>query len=379
MNRLFADFCLAYPRGPSIHGEIDVLAEGFSVLVIVGPSGCGKTTLLRCLAGLDRPRTGSIRFGAETWFDSKSGVCLSPQRRGIGFLFQEYALFPHLTVAENVAYGVRRESKFAKARIATEALTHFDIAELASRYPRQVSGGQQQRVALARALACRPRLLLLDEPLAALDSFARERSRNELRSRLRTSDVPTLLVTHDRVEALALADRVALMDDGRILQVGSPNVVFHRPASMAAARVGGFETIAPVTFERVESRADADYVYQGRMGQASILAQGPSNLATANTPRNLYACIRGERVHVVFRDEPTPAGMNRWEGKITSATPEGIVTRVVVDCGQEILALVPVAGLRTPPLEPGSPVAVLVDPRDVYLAPGQPAGAPRLP
>ena len=169
------------------------------VAVLFGPSGSGKTTLLRMLAGLERPDAGSIVLREICWFDSARGIHLSPQERRVGFLFQDYALFPHLTVAENVGYAARRET-------VHKLLATFGLTELAASKPRALSGGEQQRVALARALAAEPALLLLDEPLSALDAPTRARMRYELRRMLLTSDVPSIVVTHDRMEAVALGD-----------------------------------------------------------------------------------------------------------------------------------------------------------------------------
>ena len=175
-------------------------AAKHSVTVLFGPSGAGKTTVLRMIAGLETPDAGSIRCGDEIWYDAARGIHLSPQQRRVGYLPQDYAVFPHLTVLGNVSYG-------APGRDATavhDLLKRFDLHELADRYPRQLSGGQLQRVALARALAAQPRLLLLDEPLSALDEPTRLRMRGDLRQLLEGVQMPAIVVTHDRNEALAL-------------------------------------------------------------------------------------------------------------------------------------------------------------------------------
>ena len=203
---LKASFVKRYPGGAVILGELQSNdlnrpqegRGGQGVTVLFGPSGCGKTTVLRCLAGLERPEEGLIQFGEETWFDAQQGVCLSPQQRGIGLVFQDYALFPHLTVEGNVGYGLHRLSRGERRKQVGEMLDRFDLIQVARQHPRQLSGGQQQRVALARALVRRPRLLLLDEPLSALDNALREALRGELRHWLARCEIPVLLVTHDR-------------------------------------------------------------------------------------------------------------------------------------------------------------------------------------
>ena len=211
------------------------------VTVLFGPSGSGKTTLLRLLAGLDRPDDGVIVVPRATWFDAARGIHLPPQQRRAGFLFQDYALFPHLTVAANVAYAA------ATARRPASSCDAFGLADTGRRQPRAISGGQQQRVALARALAAEPALLLLDEPLSALDAATRAtRTRTELRRMLLlASGVPSIVVTHDRMEAIALGDWMAVMVDGRIRQTGPVQDVFRHPADAQVAESVGVENVLP--------------------------------------------------------------------------------------------------------------------------------------
>ncbi|APQ10263.1 sulfate ABC transporter ATP-binding protein [Pseudomonas oryzihabitans] len=203
--------------------SLDVAAG--ELVCLLGPSGCGKTTLLRCIAGLERQDAGRIEFG------DRDVSQLTPQARDYGMLFQSYALFPHLDVAANVAYGLRGWSRAAiRARVA-ELLALVGLSGSERKYPSQLSGGQQQRVALARALAPRPSLLLLDEPLSALDAQVRERLCGELRTLQRQLGITTLMVTHDQDEALLMADRVAVLNGGRIEQYATPERLYRQPAS----------------------------------------------------------------------------------------------------------------------------------------------------
>lgn len=211
---LTAHFVKRYRGGAAVECALRQTVDAFSVTALFGPSGCGKTTVLRCLAGLEQPEQGAIAFGDEVWFDQQQGVCRAPQQRGIGYLFQEFALFPHLTVADNVGYSLHSLAADDRRRQVAEMLERFGLTGLERRYPRQISGGQQQRVALARTLISRPRLLLLDEPLSALDAMLREQLRRELRQLLAGFRLPVILVTHDREEVLALADQVAVFDGG---------------------------------------------------------------------------------------------------------------------------------------------------------------------
>jgi ABC-type Fe3+/spermidine/putrescine transport system ATPase subunit len=216
-----------------------------ALLTLLGPSGCGKTTLMRAISGFVAPDSGSITV------DGRDLLALPPERRSAAMLFQNYSLFPHMTVAANVGFGLRMRGVAraeATARIA-EALQLTRTTDLADRYPGQLSGGQQQRVALARALITRPDLLLLDEPFGALDQTLREQVQIELRKLQQAVATTTLVVTHDQLEALTLSDLIAVMNAGRIEQVGPPNEIYDRPASAFVARFMGVENLVPVQIE----------------------------------------------------------------------------------------------------------------------------------
>jgi ABC-type sulfate/molybdate transport systems ATPase subunit len=208
------------------------LSVGDEVVALVGPSGAGKTTVLRAVAGLHRPDRGRIACGEEVWFDR--GVDLAPERRSVGYVPQHHALFPHLTVAGNVAFSG------ADSATVDSLLARLGIAQLAAERPARLSGGERQRVALARALARQPKVLLLDEPLAALDAHTRRVVRDELATELRTFAIPTLLVTHDFSDAAALADRVAVIVDGTLRQLATPAELLAAPADrFVVALTGG--------------------------------------------------------------------------------------------------------------------------------------------
>ncbi len=207
---------------------VDLAVQQGELLCLLGPSGCGKTTLLRVLAGLEQQDHGTIRLG------NRDVSRLPPAKRGFGLVFQSYALFPHLTVAANIAYGLRGRAAERNKRV-TELLELVGLPDSGKKYPRQLSGGQQQRVALARALALEPPLLLLDEPLSALDAAVRERLRGELRALQQRLGVTTVMVTHDQEEALALADRIAVMNHGKIEQLSPPEPLYHEPKTRFVA------------------------------------------------------------------------------------------------------------------------------------------------
>ncbi len=208
-------------------------------VALLGPSGCGKTTLLRLIAGFEIPDAGTVEIGGRPVAGS---TWVPPERRHVGMVFQDYALFPHLTVAENVGFGLIRNGRAARV---SDALTLVGLGGLDDRYPAELSGGQQQRVALARALAPRPAVVLLDEPWSNIDPLMRASMRDELCSILRAADVTVVLVTHEREEAFSLADRIALMHDGTIVQAGSPEEIYFEPATRWAGEfVGAANVVA---------------------------------------------------------------------------------------------------------------------------------------
>ncbi len=211
--------------------SVGLSVEPGETFALVGPSGAGKTTVLRVVAGLLRPRSGRVALDGDVWLDTAAGVCLDPDRRSVGLVFQEYALFPHLSVEGNVGFGGRSR--------VPELLERFRIADLAKAKPAELSGGERQRVALARALARDPAVLLLDEPMAALDAHTRAAVRAELQALLSDLALPTILVTHDFEDAAALADRVGVIADGRILQLGTPDELVAAPSDAFVASFTG--------------------------------------------------------------------------------------------------------------------------------------------
>ena len=223
----------------------DLLVElslGPETIALVGPSGAGKTSLLRAVAGLERPRAGRIALEGELWLDTKRGVHLPPEHRRVGYLPQDYALFPHLTVAANVAFAARRERP--------DLLERLGIAHLAAAHPAELSGGERQRAALARALAREPRVLLLDEPFGALDAITRQQVRGELADILADLRLPALLVTHAFEDATVLADRVGVLDRGRLVQLAPAAELLHAPASVMVAALTGATVIEGVAAPR---------------------------------------------------------------------------------------------------------------------------------
>ena len=234
------DVALRYGDNEILKG-VSVAVPPGKVVALLGPSGSGKTTLLRAVAGLERPHRGTIRVGETTFFDAAKRIDLPAEARGLGLVFQSYALWPHRTVFENVAYGLelRNASNTAIKLRVGKALGQIGLTQLAARYPHQLSGGQQQRVALARALVYEPAIILLDEPLSNLDAKLREEARAWLRQLILSLGLSALLVTHDQIEAMAIADRITLLNAGAVDQEGTPTELYQQPASLFAAEFMG--------------------------------------------------------------------------------------------------------------------------------------------
>ncbi|MBN9263089.1 MAG: ABC transporter ATP-binding protein [Hyphomicrobium sp.] len=292
------------------HTAIDnvslALGEGHFV-TLLGPSGCGKTTLLRMIGGLETPNSGSIRI-AGTPVES-----FSPIDRPTRMVFQSYALFPHMTVEKNVAYGLQRR-RIPDAEIKAKVAAQLDVvglSEKAKSYPSELSGGQQQRVALARALVTKPRVLLLDEPLAALDLKLRQRMQAELKSLQRSAAITFVYVTHDQHEALGLSDRVVVMEKGRVAQRGTPAEIYHRPANRYVAEFVGDISILDGTVRTTE---DGGARIETPAGM--FVASGP----TVRTGDKVHAIIRPESVRVAVANDN---GANTLRATVESATFRG--------------------------------------------------------
>ena len=339
----------------SVRADLELEPGDSRVLVLFGPSGSGKTTILRCLAGLDRPQEGFIRFGAEVWFDAPTGISVTPQARRLAYVSQDYGLFPHLTVEQNVRFGMEGPRLSAQARVET-LLDRVHLRGLARRLPSQLSGGERQRVALARALARDPALVLLDEPLAALDLPLRDPMRQELRQFLRSIDVPSVVVTHDRVDALMLGDRMAVLSGGYIRQVGSVPEVFSRPVDVVVAASVGVENVVAGTV--VET---ADGLATVRVGDGSIKVVGEV------VPGPVFVCIRGEDVILERSQQRDVSARNQWTARVVEIQPEGSVVRVTVDCGFSLTGLITRPAADELQLLPGSPVTALVKATAVHL------------
>jgi len=239
-----AGLSLTYPNAvsPALSDLSLDVAEG-TTLSVLGPSGCGKTTVLRAIAGFEHPQAGEVRIAGRVVCNRTQ--CVPPEERGVGMVFQDYALFPHLTVAQNVAFGLRRLAPREAAETVAHTLDLVGLAGLAKRHPHELSGGQQQRVAIARALAPKPVVLLLDEPFSNLDPDMRGQMREDVQEILQRTGITAVLVTHDHDEAFAMADQIAVLNHGRLEQLDSPEVIYHQPATPFVANFVGQADFLP--------------------------------------------------------------------------------------------------------------------------------------
>ena len=324
------------------------------VLVIFGPSGSGKTTTLRAIAGLVRPWRGHIEVGGRVVYDGGSRVWVPPHQRRVGYLTQQYHLFPHLTVAENIAYGLpKRAIPTARERVR-QLVQAFHLEGLERRRSWELSGGEQQRVTLARALASGPDVLLLDEPFAALDMELRRTLRRELRSILEKADIPVLLVTHDREEALALGDSVQVIDGGRPLAQGEPLAILGQPGRGRVARLMGVENLFRL---RVESRhpQDGTMVCIGEGLQLEVPLDDPPAAAEHPTAEGetVTVGIRASDI-ILAREEPRgTSARNRLRGLVRSVELHPPGYEVTLDCGASLRCHITGSALAEMGVEPG--------------------------
>jgi iron(III) transport system ATP-binding protein len=327
--------------------QIDLNIAAGELFFLLGPSGCGKSTLLRLIAGLHEPTSGQILF------NDRDVTRLGTDKRNAVMCFQSYALWPHMTVRENVGFGldVRKVPPAELTQRVDEVLAMVQMTALADRKPNQLSGGQQQRVALARALAVKPDCLLLDEPLSNLDAQLRLEMRTEIRRICKTAGFTTIYVTHDQKEALSVADRIAVLKDGKLIQVGSPGDLYHTPATSFVASFIGQTNLLP---GKVISRDNG--------GVNVETAAGPivANLNGSSVPDKVIISIRPEQMRVV-RDSFT--GPNRLSGKVLETTFLGEASEHVLSVNGQKLKLI-----CTPPLfQPPGELTVEFDPKDAVV------------
>lgn len=311
--------------------SLDIIAG--QLVVLLGPSGCGKTTLLRCIAGLEQPDSGRIEISGRCVFDSEQGISLPTERRDISMMFQSYALWPHMTAYENIDYAVRsrgRNRAYAEER-CTKTLAQIRISELRNSYPSQMSGGQQQRVALARALAVEPQVILFDEPLSNVDAKLRDQLRLELALMQRRLHFSGVYVTHDQIEALQLADLVAVMGGGRIHQLGTPKQVYNTPVSKYVATfIGQANELDGTVLDAGSGHDGAELLVRTAMGDVRCkLGAG--------------TCAKGDAVSLIVRPENVQVSetatdaANCWRARIEATIFSGVYSDYRLAVGDAVI------------------------------------------
>ncbi|ELY82798.1 ABC transporter ATP-binding protein [Natrinema pallidum] len=317
------------PNGPIQAVEsLDLQLEDGEFVVFVGPSGCGKSTTLRCIAGLETVTSGAIRFDGTAVTDEK------PKDRDIAMVFQNYALYPHMTARENIAFGLKMSTDLSAAEIDDQVETAaemMDIVDLLDDKPGDLSGGQQQRVALGRAVVRDPELFLMDEPLSNLDAKLRAQMRTELQQLQTELGVTTVYVTHDQTEAMTMGDRIVILNDGRLQQVGTPLECYHRPANQFVA---GFIGSPPMNFLDV----DAD-LEDGRLDHPDFTLPLSDSLADELDSTDLVLGIRPEHVSLTDTPETHPEPNRLIETDVTVTEPMGDITNVYLDVGGEAITV----------------------------------------
>ena len=308
--------------------DIDLLVNSGELFVILGPSGSGKSSLLRCVAGLEIPETGEIVLDGRPVFSGSTGLVVPPQDRAVGMVFQDFALYPHMTVTENIVFGlrIRHVGRAEIGRRIREVLAKVDLASMGDRYPGTLSGGQRQRVALARALIREPGIVLFDEPLSSLDPKLRTMLRVELRTLLRRLRTTALFVTHDQEEAMIMADRVAVLNNGRIEQVGTPTEIYDSPATLFVARFTG-RPVTNILEGTVERFGGFPVLRPARGGDTLELPPAMGSY----TGQNVVVNVRPEDIRV----DPAAASADVVRARtVTAVSPEGGHTLVHLENGR---------------------------------------------
>jgi molybdate transport system ATP-binding protein len=343
--------------------QLDVafaLEKGITILF--GPSGAGKTTLLDCIAGLTDPDQGQIATGARVMFDSEEGINLSPRERKIGYVFQDLALFPHLTVEANVAYGIGGLKAEDRKRRIADSLESLGIADLSARRPAELSGGERQRVALARALVTQPSVLLLDEPLAALDMPVRMKIAEDLRKSIQSLPIPLLYVTHSRDEVFMLGERMLMLERGKIIAEGTPHQVMSAPRSETVAQLAGFENVfdAEVTSIREERGT-----MTCKLGERKVELETP--LVRAEVGSKLRVGVSAGDVLLATSAPVGLSARNILPGKLVSLWQRDMIVVARVDCGVEMSVHLTLAARDALQLSPGRPVWLIVKTHSCHL------------
>ena len=332
------------------------------ITILFGASGSGKSTLLRAIAGLVRPDAGRIVVGDRVLFDANARVDLSPQQRHVGYVFQQLALFPHLSARGNLMYGLRETSSDTRRALVEDIARRFHIEKLLERRPGELSGGERQRVALARALVTDPRILLLDEPLSALDHATQSRIIDDLREWNASHKIPVLYVTHAHREVFALGERVVVLDEGRILAAGTPHDVINLPTHETIAQLAGFENVFPAV---VVSRRPDRGVMQCQLGDSRAELEVP--LGTADIGTALRIAVRAGDILLATEAPRGLSARNQLPGTLQHLAVEGTRVVATVVAGERFCVHLTTGAVETLGLRSGLPVWIVLKTHSCHI------------
>ncbi|MFJ7998156.1 ABC transporter ATP-binding protein [Streptomyces sp. NPDC096310] len=350
-------------HGTTVLEGIDFTVADGEFFTLLGPSGCGKSTTLSCVAGLEAPDAGTIRVGDQVFFDGNPRTALPPEARNLGLVFQSYALWPHMTVAANLALPLklRKVPRDEQRRLIDDALTKVDMLHLRDRYPHQLSGGQQQRVALARGIVYSPKVLLLDEPLSNLDAKMRDQARVWLKGLQREVGITTVYVTHDQVEAMSLSDRIAVFMHGRLQQVGTPTEIYETPAT---PEVAGFIGRCNLLRGRIDDTPSTDNrTVRLELGTTGQHLKVIRPRAEADLRGTATIGLRSERITLTERADAAEDGVNVLRAKIKQCSYTGARFEYELTVGD--LAI----HAESPVRHTGQEINLLIRPEDCLLYP----------
>ncbi|MEJ2108498.1 MAG: molybdenum ABC transporter ATP-binding protein [Acidobacteriota bacterium] len=346
-------------RSTSFAVDVDIRSDS-GITVLFGPSGAGKTSILRTVAGILNPDSGRIVLGGKVFYDSLERICLPIEQRHLGYVFQDRLLFPHLTAEQNVLYGVRGGSRSKSRERIHNLLSMLGVEGTARRYPSELSGGEQQRVALARALATDPSMMLLDEPLSAVDVSTRTRLLEEISFVQRQSGIPFLYVTHNHSEAVRLGDAMYVIDNGRIVQKGSPLEIFNSPQSASVARIVGTENVF------------AGEIVEHKRGDGTTVVDAGScrlEVPYKNLPLSskVTVGIRSEDIIIAREHLTQTSARNVLRGHVRHIISEAGKAELVVACGVDFKVSITPATIRILNLEVGTEVYMLIKARSIHF------------
>ena len=339
-----------------------IFSVGPGITILFGPSGAGKTTILDCIAGLATPDSGVIRIGDSALFDGGRGINLPPQQRRTGYVFQDLALFPHLSVEENVCYGLAGLPAELRELRRRAILESFRISHLGERRPAEISGGERQRVALARALVTDPCVLLLDEPLAAIDGATKSKIVEDLRAWNLSHQIPILYVTHSRDEVFALGEHVLVIENGRVAAEGTPHDVMSAPRQETVAQLAGFENILDATV--VAAHEDRGTM-TCRIDGSGVELETP--LVRANPGTRLKVGIRAGDILLASVQPVGLSARNLIPGKVVSLVVRDVIVEARVNCGVEMVAHLTLAARYSLQLRPGNTVWLVIKTHSCHL------------